>query len=91
MPNGGKLTISLEKSADSCLILVEDNGVGIPKEKLDQVFNPFFTMKKDGSGLGLTVCKRIIDTYGGNISIHSTIQHGTKVEITLPLSLEKNE
>ncbi|MGM0875230.1 MAG: ATP-binding protein [Bacillota bacterium] len=36
-------------------MLVEDNGVGIPKEKLDQVFNPFFTMKKDGSGLGLTV------------------------------------
>jgi two-component system, sporulation sensor kinase D len=91
MPTGGKLTISLEKRFDSCIIIVEDNGVGIAKEKLDQVFNPFFTMKKDGSGLGLTVCKRIIDTYEGNIIIKSTLQRGTKVEITLPLSLEETE
>ncbi|MBS4204488.1 ATP-binding protein [Lederbergia citrea] len=88
MPNGGKLTISLQKHADSCIIQVVDNGKGIPKEILDQVFNPFFTMDKDGSGLGLTVCKRIIDSYSGTISIQSTLHKGTQVEIRVPLSKE---
>lgn len=88
MPNGGTLTISLEKDSDFCIIKVEDTGGGIPKDQLDQVFNPFFTMKKDGSGLGLTICKRIIDSYGGNITIQSIVNQGTQVEIHIPLSIE---
>ncbi|MDQ0245586.1 two-component system, sporulation sensor kinase D [Bacillus fengqiuensis] len=90
MPNGGCLTISLKQNDDFCLISVEDNGEGMPKEVLDQVFNPFFTMKKNGSGLGLSVCKRIVDTCGGNISIHSTSLKGTRVEVRLPLLPESN-
>jgi two-component system, sporulation sensor kinase D len=85
MPNGGKLRIILEKHAQTCVIRVEDTGVGMPKEQLRMAFSPFFTMKKDGSGLGLTVCKRIIESFGGHIGIHSKPHVGTQVEITLPL------
>lgn len=85
MPNGGKLRIILEKQADSCIITIEDNGIGMPKEYLKQVFDPFFSMKKDGTGLGLTVCKRIIDSFDGEISIQSTPNEGTRFEIKLPL------
>ncbi|WP_442598863.1 ATP-binding protein [Neobacillus sp. D3-1R] len=86
MPNGGKLTISLEKWDETCVIKVTDTGDGMPNDTINQVFKPFFTMKKDGSGLGLTVCKRIIDTLGGNITLTSKLNEGTQVEITLPLS-----
>lgn len=88
MPTGGKLSISILKHPGYCTFIVEDSGIGIPKEVLDQVFNPFFTMTKTGSGLGLTVCKRIIDSYGGDISIQSTPQKGTKVEVAIPLALD---
>ena len=89
MPYGGKLSISLDKQLDNCLITVIDNGVGMQKDQLNQAFKPFFTLKKDGSGLGLTVCKRIIDSYGGKISIKSIPNEGTEVVITLPLVMEK--
>lgn len=89
MPNGGKLSIHLERQGNSCIVKVTDNGVGMHKDQISQAFNPFFTMKKDGSGLGLTVCKRIIDTYGGNIIIKSMPNVETEVEISLPLTLEK--
>lgn len=81
----GKLTILLEKLQDDCVIHVIDNGKGIPRDKLDQVFNPFFTMDEDGSGLGLTVCKRIIDSHNGTITIQSIVNKGTHVEIRIPL------
>lgn len=88
MTDGGKLDISLEKQLDTCILKVEDTGIGIPQELLDKIFDPFFTMKKEGSGLGLTVCKRIIDTYGGKISVQSIPEKGTKVNITLPLTIK---
>lgn len=86
MPKGGKLSIILQKDANSCVIRVEDTGIGMQKEQLTKVFDPFYSMKKDGSGLGLTVCKRIIETFGGQITIDSTPNAGTQVEITLPLN-----
>ncbi|MBS4218595.1 histidine kinase [Bacillus sp. FJAT-49711] len=90
MEQGGDLSIALEKIQDGCVIQVIDNGKGIPRDKLDQVFNPFFTMEEEGSGLGLTVCKRIIDSHKGTIAIESTLNKGTKVEISIPLhSTEK--
>ncbi|SMQ64816.1 two-component system, sporulation sensor kinase D [Bacillus sp. OV166] len=90
MPYGGKFSITLHKQLDNCLITVTDNGVGMQKDQISQAFNPFFTLKKDGSGLGLTVCKRIIDSYGGKISIKSNPNEGTQVVITLPLVIDEN-
>jgi two-component system, sporulation sensor kinase D len=89
MPYGGKLTIITEEIDNSCVIRVLDNGIGMQKEQLKQAFKPFYTLKKDGSGLGLTVCKRIIETYNGHIMIESVPDQGTQVEIILPLSMEK--
>jgi two-component system, sporulation sensor kinase D len=90
MPNGGKLSISLEKGMHSCIIRIADTGVGMQKDQVKQAFDPFYTLKKDGSGLGLTVCKRIIETYSGNISIQTTFNEGTLVEISLPLLSDQN-
>ncbi|MBY0122268.1 ATP-binding protein [Bacillus sp. S/N-304-OC-R1] len=85
MPNGGELTVSIDSDEKCCIIIVKDTGIGIPKDELDKIFNPFFTKKKDGSGIGLTVCKRIIDSCNGIISIQSTPNIGTQVEIMIPL------
>jgi two-component system, sporulation sensor kinase D len=85
MPNGGLLTITIIEETGFCLIRFTDTGIGISEEMIDQVFHPFFSMKKDGSGLGLTVCKRIIESFGGNITIESVVQKGTMVEIRLPI------
>jgi len=85
MPFGGNLSIQLDKQSDRCRITVTDNGIGMKAEQISQAFNPFYTLKKDGSGLGLTVCKRIIDSYGGEIKIKSNLNQGTQVEILLPL------
>jgi signal transduction histidine kinase len=66
-------------------IEVRDNGRGIPAEILDQVFIPFFTTKKKGSGIGLSFCRRIITMNGGKIRIQSTSVAGTVIRFTLPV------
>jgi signal transduction histidine kinase len=58
---------------------------GIPEDVLTQIFNPFFTSKENGTGLGLVVCKRIIQSYGGKIQIKSKSNEGTEVELCIPL------
>ncbi|MNR57022.1 Sporulation kinase E [compost metagenome] len=67
------------------MICVKDQGVGISEERLNQLGEPFFTTKANGTGLGLMVCKRIIESHGGQLSIQSQINVGTTVEIVLPL------
>ncbi len=88
--NGGQVSISIEKKKNDCVIHVKDNGDGMPEQILKRVFDPFFTTKETGTGLGLVVCKRIIESYGGNIKIDSKLNKGTKVEITVPLA-ENND
>jgi len=70
-------------------ILVQDDGPGIPESSLSSVFTPLFTTKKAGSGLGLPICKKIIDSLGGSISVESRINVGTTFKILLPLGGEK--
>jgi two-component system, sporulation sensor kinase D len=67
------------------LITIADNGEGISQENLEKIFTPFFTSKENGTGLGLVVCKRIIESFGGEIAIESKLKIGTQVRITLPL------
>ena len=71
-------------SDESVLIQVKDNGEGIPAEILDQVFIPFFTTKEKGSGIGLSLSRRIINLHGGNIQVISEPVKGTAVTIKLP-------
>lgn len=90
MPSNGTLVIQLEENSSNCQITITDTGKGIPKEALSKIFEPFFTMKDTGTGLGLVVCRRIISLYGGTIDIESEVDVGTQVKILLPLSKKEN-
>lgn len=85
LPNkGGKLLINASDEGKFIKIYFKDNGTGISKENLDKVFNPFFTTKSYGTGLGLTVSRQILNLHNGTINIESKLNKGTAVTITLP-------
>ena len=81
-------TILLRISADTQMLCMEvtDRGCGIGKEYLSKIFEPFHTTKSYGTGLGLPIVKRIVDSHGGRLSINSTEGAGTTVQMFLPLS-----
>jgi signal transduction histidine kinase len=82
----GEISIQLqEKDINELEITFADNGKGIKKEHLSQVFLPFFTTKKTGTGLGLSICKKIIEAHNGSIEVESTEKKGTKFTIRLPV------
>ncbi|OEH92095.1 ATP-binding protein [Bacillus solimangrovi] len=82
----GKITISLMKVNLEVVIVVEDNGAGIEDTLLAKLFNPFFSTKEEGIGLGLSICYRIIQNHQGDITVHSTLGEGTTFKIYLPLN-----
>lgn len=85
MAAGGIIQLSIRHRPHLGLVIsVEDQGIGISEDKLSQLGEPFFTTKANGTGLGLMVCKRIIEGHGGKLSIRSKIHQGTTVEIELP-------
>jgi PAS domain S-box-containing protein len=90
MPGGGSLSISstvLERDEARLLeISITDTGHGIDEAHLQDIFKPFFTTKMRGTGLGLSLCKKIMDAHGGTISIKSKLGEGTTVELTLPIN-----
>jgi two-component system nitrogen regulation sensor histidine kinase GlnL len=69
---------------------VTDNGCGIPAENLDQIFTPFFTSKTGGSGLGLSICQKIVTEHNGFMKVSSTPGSGTTVHVALPFIRQKN-
>lgn len=80
----GTLRVSLADARDSLILDVEDTGCGIPEEDIPYLFNPFFTKKSYGTGLGLTHVKMIIDRHNGEIEIMSRKGEGTRFRIILP-------
>ncbi|MGD0210524.1 MAG: ATP-binding protein, partial [Desulfomonilia bacterium] len=84
MEPGGRLMISLRNENGSLVIEIGDNGCGIDEEDLPYLFNPFFTKKNYGTGLGLTQVKKIIDQHDGEIEIKSKKGEGTRFMIILP-------
>lgn len=84
MPKRGRLTIRARCKGDSTIITVEDSGVGIPRKNLAKIFNPFFTTKAKGQGLGLAVCKRLVEAQGGTINVKRKPRKGTAFTIKLP-------
>ena len=84
MPNGGKLTITTCVTQDSVIVSVQDTGVGIAAENLNKIFKPFFTTKAQGQGLGLAVCKRLVEVQGGAISVQSQLGAGSTFTIKIP-------
>ena len=88
MPDGGKLAIEA-KGKDSFLEMkIVDTGSGISEEAIGKIFDPLYTMKAKGIGLGLAVCKSIIDRHKGNIGVESKEGEGTTFTIKLPLKSE---
>ncbi|GAB4322651.1 MAG: hypothetical protein Kow0059_17780 [Candidatus Sumerlaeia bacterium] len=85
MAQGGRLTIDVYTIEDLLCCQVRDTGCGIRKDALDRVFDPFYTSKAKGTGLGLHVSRRIIEKHGGRIELDSEEGRGTTVSIYLPL------
>jgi len=84
MTRGGTLTATTGQTTDAVWISVADTGGGIPQEQLNDVFKPFYTTKKKGTGLGLMIVERIVRQHGGRISVSSTVGQGTTFQIWLP-------
>lgn len=87
----GTLELKLYTSLDEAHIEISDNGVGIDDETLKQLFDPFFTGKQKGMGLGLTSTQNIIQQHGGNIDVESEVGIGTTFTINLPKETKKDE
>lgn len=84
MNSSGVLSITLEEKKESIILSVQDTGSGIPLHRIDTIFEPFITTKEEGTGLGLVVCKQIVETYHGTIQIDSHVGVGTTFQIILP-------
>jgi signal transduction histidine kinase len=85
MPEGGKLEITCNKIEEYLNISFSDNGLGMSEKVLKRLWTPFFTTKAKGMGVGLSICRKIIQAHGGNIGVTSTIGQGTTFTVSLPL------
>ena len=86
-----EIQIKLKTIDNFALITIKDNGMGIKEELISKIFEPYFTTKRHGTGLGLTNVARIIEAHNGNINIESEYKKGTKVIIKLPLMQENQK
>ncbi len=85
MPEGGALDVSLRRLRDQIEVVIEDTGHGIEEERMDRLFEPFYSTKPDGTGLGLGITRRVILEHGGTIRIESRLGEGTRVIVRLPV------
>jgi len=86
MPNGGHITLRAARDSDSVQVEVEDEGVGIPAEDLERVFDPFFTTRSHGTGLGLSIAYQIVSQHGGHIAARRNLQRGMTFSVILPVA-----
>jgi PAS domain S-box-containing protein len=85
MTKGGVLTVQTNQAPEGIVISVSDTGGGIPQEQIKRIFEPFYTTKKKGTGLGLMIVQRIVREHGGRIELDSRVSQGTTFRIWLPL------
>jgi len=94
MPGGGKLSFSIAPATGKgngrtngmIAVRIDDTGAGITPEKMERLFEPFFSDRPHGTGLGLTIARRIIEAHNGHIKIQSEVGKGTSVTVELPLA-----
>jgi len=84
MPDGGVLNISVEQADETLRLEIADTGSGIGEEQATKIFEPFYTTKEQGLGLGMPYSKKIIDQHGGAISLSSQLGKGTTITIVIP-------
>ena len=89
MPEGGELTIQAERSPDGVCLSLIDTGKGMTPESTAKAFEPFFSTKPGGTGLGLATTRKIVEAHGGSIAIQSEVGRGTKISIQLPVANPK--
>jgi signal transduction histidine kinase len=85
MPDGGTFSIKTEFTDSDALIGISDTGIGISEENMSKIFEPYFTTKESGSGLGLTLVYKIVREHQGEITVKSKIGEGSTFTITLPI------
>jgi len=85
MTKGGTLTFQTGEGADGAWVSVSDTGGGISQEQINRIFEPFYTTKKKGTGLGLMIVQRIVRAHGGRIEVESHLGRGTTFRVWLPL------
>jgi signal transduction histidine kinase len=86
--NGGELSIKSQLGEDGELVIsVTDNGIGLPAERADEIFNAFFTTKSQGTGLGLAITRSIVESHGGRIRATANSGRGTTFSFTLPIRM----
>jgi signal transduction histidine kinase len=79
---------SRQDETQQVLVSVTDCGVGISAENVDQLFNAFFTTKSGGMGMGLSICRSIIDAHGGRLWAAENVPHGATFQFTLPVNAD---
>jgi len=82
---GRRIDLFVENGGSRAAVRVRDNGCGIPPEKIERIFNPFFTTKEKGTGLGMAISKKIVEAHQGTIDAVSEVGRGTELIVTLPL------
>ena len=90
MPSGGTLTIAAEQAGDTLHFEITDTGPGISEEEAKKIFEPFYTTKAQGLGLGMPYAKKIIEQHGGTISFNSRPGEGATISISLPAAQQES-
>jgi signal transduction histidine kinase len=80
---------SRQDETQQVLVSVTDYGAGISAEDADRLFNPFFTTKSSGMGMGLSICRSIVDAHDGRLSATANLPHGATFQLLLPVPLPK--
>jgi signal transduction histidine kinase len=84
--NEGELSVTIDKIHNGCSVSIRDNGSGIPEEYLSKLFEPFFTLKKNGIGLGLAACYSIIQSHNASVRVESEVNKGTEFVVSFSAS-----
>ena len=85
-PAGEKVRARTSTNKNEMILEISDSGIGISEKDRDNVFSPFYTTKKDGTGLGLPISKRIVEAHGGQIDFHPNPEKGVTFVLKFPLA-----
>ncbi|XNN70518.1 ATP-binding protein [Bacillus pumilus] len=91
MPEGGSIYISTEKVLNEWKITIQDEGKGMSEEDIQKIYDPFFSTKKEGTGLGLTICATILKDHHGRMDVSSELGKGTAFHIYLPVFQKRRQ
>jgi signal transduction histidine kinase len=81
----GTVEVTLRRERNHIVVRISDTGRGIPAEELPKIFKPFFTTRREGTGLGLPLAKGLVEAHGGRMEVTSALGHGTQFEVWLPM------